>query len=89
VRFLVVRCGFLHYGEFRRSELFSDRGGLRYKPKTQERERFGIITLRYNDSPQVPTLLSPYVHKDVLNDFDGVKVLVNFAYRVGSDTLES
>ena len=44
--------------------------------KKKKDKKFAIITLRYTDAAAVPTLLTPYVYKDVSNDLDGFGELV-------------
>ncbi len=44
--------------------------------KRSKDKKFAIITLRYADACPVPSLLTPYVYKDISNDLDGFYVLV-------------
>jgi hypothetical protein len=44
--------------------------------KRKKGKKFAIITLRYTDASPVPSLLTPYVYKDISNDLDGFEELV-------------
>ncbi len=44
--------------------------------KRKKGKKFAIITLRYADVAPVPGLLTPYVHKKVTNDLDGLNDLI-------------
>jgi hypothetical protein len=44
--------------------------------KHKKDKKFGIITLRYADASPVPSLLTPYVYKNISNDLDGFHELV-------------
>lgn len=39
--------------------------------KRKKGKKFAIITLRYPQAAQVPSLLTPYIYKDVVNDLEG------------------
>jgi len=44
--------------------------------KRAKGNKFAIITLRYTDASPVPTLLTPYIYKDVANDLEGFHSLL-------------
>lgn len=44
--------------------------------KRKKGKKFAIITLRYTNASPVPSLLTPYVYKDISNDLDGFQALV-------------
>jgi hypothetical protein len=45
--------------------------------KRQKRKKFAIITLRYHSSAVVPGLLTPYIYRDIANDLEGFKVILD------------
>jgi hypothetical protein len=44
--------------------------------KRNKEKKFAIITLRYTDASPVPSLLAPYVYKNISNDLEGFLELV-------------
>lgn len=44
--------------------------------KRKKGKKFAIITLRCTDASPVPSLLMPYIYKDITNDLDGFQALV-------------
>lgn len=45
--------------------------------KRQKGQKFAIIALRYSSSAVVPGLLRPYVYRDIANDLEGFKVILD------------
>ncbi len=44
--------------------------------KRKKEKKFAIVALRYSSTTSVPSLLTPYIYKDVVNDLDGFHALL-------------